>query len=245
MDQARNLEVLENALYKMEQLIDFHREEEIRDNFPRLRKALNEARQSAQALHPPVVMPVYNEDPVMDPVHEPLRISVQTISGERPVTLSEDRVGPSSSGRLVSVGPSSSGQVVGPSVSARPPPAIVYQFPVEALPNPRSRLERAMRARLLPSHVERATRVHQLPASFQLPRHYSAPPACNELCQEGPQQLPHQMFSQPILPPSYEEAVGASNSRDLSSAALYRAIEWPTGPVCDEIPPNWNNRKPE
>ena len=55
MDQARNLEVLENALFKIERLINFHKEE-VRDNLPRLRKALSTARQSTQALRPPVVL---------------------------------------------------------------------------------------------------------------------------------------------------------------------------------------------
>ena len=65
IDHRQNLDVLEEALYRMEQLLDFHQEEEMRSNFPRLRRALNLARQSAQAMHTPVVMLVYSESPVI------------------------------------------------------------------------------------------------------------------------------------------------------------------------------------
>ena len=42
--------MLETALWKIERLIDFHQEEEVNNNFPKLGKALAIARQSAQAL---------------------------------------------------------------------------------------------------------------------------------------------------------------------------------------------------
>ena len=202
MDQARNLEVLEDVLYKIERLINFHQVEDVRVNFPRLRRALDVAHQSAHALL--VIMLASNEIPAPVPVQEPLVIRVQTISGERSVTAVREEPVPEECNPIRTnrtrnrVGPSVSDRLgrVGPSVSGRPPqPAPAYEFPAEVLP--RSRLKRAMR-------------VHQSLISHLLPHHFKAPPAYNEVFPNGQPQSQFQMLSEPIAPPTYEEATGGS-----------------------------------
>ena len=76
MDPARNQEMLETTLWKIECLINFHREEEFHNNYPRLRKALVIAHQSVQALGPTVVMFEHQETPVTEPVLKSLVIRV-------------------------------------------------------------------------------------------------------------------------------------------------------------------------
>ena len=50
MNPSSSIDELENALYRIERLINFHQEEEFQEDFPRLRSALADARQSVQAL---------------------------------------------------------------------------------------------------------------------------------------------------------------------------------------------------
>ena len=76
-----NRVLLEELLWKIERLIDFHHEDEYRDNFPRLRSALARVRQLVQALGPPVVLyEPYGNMPI--PASEPCVVS--TVPDESP-----------------------------------------------------------------------------------------------------------------------------------------------------------------
>ena len=112
-------------------------------------------------------------------------------------------------------------------MSDRPP---VYNFPAEALSG-------------LVSRQERVTRVHQLPER-RLGRLDVFPSDYYEIFPDGPPTKYQQNI--PISPPPmYAGAIGERNQRDLSSAALYGPIIWPTMPFCGEDPPNWKNCRPE
>ena len=75
------LDNLENALHAIERFINFYPEEEFRENFPMMRRAVVIAQRSAQILRTPVILNV-NPEP---PVAETLTIHVSG-AGERIVT---------------------------------------------------------------------------------------------------------------------------------------------------------------
>ena len=197
---------------------------------------MNVARQSAQALRPPVVLyeNVGNSEP--EPAAETLMVHFQTVSGERSVTTVREE--PTSIQRACEpVGSSTSDRLRGSDqlstlsdrvrlrIQDHPP---VYNFPAEALIG-------------LVTRQERATRAHQLPTCHRIGRLEVFPPEYHEIYPNGP---PAQYTPQ-YTPPSYGEAIRAVGSRDWSIAAVYGPFIWPTMPFSYDDPPNWEYRRPE
>ena len=189
MDKARSQELLENALWKIECMLNFHKEEEFQNNFPRIREALALARQSAQALG--------HVNQVPEPALEDLVITIQADSGERAVMITREEQ--LHRGQV---------QVSTPRVGSRTSDwsdrATTFEFPIEALPTGRSRRERASRSHRL----FEMNQIFEVRTVFQLPQRFrpDAPPAYDIAYPDGPPS-PFRMLSDLLPPPSYEEPV--------------------------------------
>ena len=99
-------------------------------------------------------------------------------------------------------------------VAGRPPrlPVRDYEFPPEASPSW--------------TRVERALRGHR---TAVISHESVPPPSYRELYPDGPESCRTSVQVPEFPPPSYEVAIKKKNN-NLSSAAVYRSIIWPTEP---------------
>ena len=212
--RAAALDEIEDALHAIERFINFYPEEEFRENFPMIRRAIIKAQRSALILRTPVILNVDPEPP------ETLSICVQANTGERTVTavpveqpsvtMTTDAVGSLSSDRF----PASDRF---PSLSERvqrriqrrlqyevQPQVPMYNFPAHALMGIINRQENAARERMTPD-------------CHRIGQYNNSPPEYHTLFPEGP---PAQFRIPSSPPPMHAEAVG-ERIRDLSSAEVY------------------------
>ena len=148
MDPAEVSENLFQALWNIERYVDFHANEEFRDEFPWLRTALAEAWWSTQALLPPVALFQEVRETLLEEQVETLQIHVSSI-GERSVsTVNVTRLNRAPARVL----------------ARRPPRPLApdYEFPPEALPS-WTRVGRALRAHRL----SRCPRYSMMPPSYE------------------------------------------------------------------------------